>query len=89
MGRTILILIFSIVAFSGYAKAEVIESWICQENSYGSWNNIQNSGMMNFSTANLSHRINLNRQSSDNDYAFTFKDKTYFRENSDQKYFQV
>ena len=40
MGRTILILLFSIFTFVAYANAEVVEAWICQESSYGSWKNI-------------------------------------------------
>ncbi len=40
MGRTILVLLFSIVIFSSYANAEVIESWVCQESIFGSWDNI-------------------------------------------------
>ncbi len=40
MGRTILFITFLIISSSNYSIAETIESWICQENSYGNWKNI-------------------------------------------------
>ena len=58
-------------------------------NTYGSWNSIQNSIMINFTAVNLIHRVSLNRLSGDNNYPFSFNDKIYHRQNSDQKYFQV
>jgi len=57
-------------------------------NSYGSWNNIQNSLMANFSTAGINHRINLKRQKSVNDFEFTIDNKNYNRLNSDQNLIQ-
>jgi outer membrane cobalamin receptor len=58
-------------------------------NSYGSWNNLHNAIMTNFSFGGLNHRININRKSGDNNFPFSFKDKNYNRKNSDQKYFQI
>ena len=40
MVRAILILLFSIVIFSNFANAEVVELWICQESPYGNWEDI-------------------------------------------------